>query len=83
MNRARIVVSQERPMATKTIPSAKRIAGVKATMVGHKSLVSGNWSLGGCVGIGVPAPLKGARAKRAVRDAGLVTASGSLKTRFR
>lgn len=34
-------------------------------------------------GIGVPKPLKGASASRAAREAGVVSADGSLKTRFR
>jgi hypothetical protein len=34
-------------------------------------------------GIGVPKPLKGASASRAAREAGVVSANGTLKTRFR
>lgn len=69
--------------STATNRPAKRAVAVKAKKRSHKSFSYGVPEVRSYFGIGVPAPLKGARAKKAVQEAGLVTPSGSLKTRFR
>lgn len=60
--------------------AAKRAAKATAPKVQAGRSVG---SQSGSLGIGIPKPLTGKDATKAVREAGVVTASGNLKARFR
>lgn len=70
-------------MATLSKPERKRTASSKIESAQHLAMSMGKANVPNNFGIGVPAPLKGARAKRAVRESGVVDAKGTLKSRFR